>query len=62
MGAGASKWGDPVGVVGFDLGFTARKRSRKAGADDLFGFFWFELAARAAKSDGDGFECAGGRK
>jgi hypothetical protein len=49
------------GVVGFDLAFPTRKRSRKVGAAD-FAVFLFEVATGDAKSDGDGLEWAGGKK
>jgi hypothetical protein len=43
------------GVGGFDLVFPTRKMSRNVGVG-------FRALGRDAKSAGDGFECAGGRK
>ena len=49
------------GVVGFDRAFPTRKISRKVGAADLVPFL-YGAAAGDAKSEGDGFEWAGGKK
>lgn len=47
-----------TGVVGLDLDFPTRKISKNVG-DDFCGFFAF---MEAAKSWGEGFICAGGKK
>ena len=49
--------GDP----GFDRAFPTRKRSKNAGAEDLLCYFG-RAADMGARSEGFGFECAGGRK
>jgi hypothetical protein len=49
--------GDEVGVVGFDLTLP-RKRSMKVGVEGFLGIGRLE----GAKSDGDGFAWAGGKK
>lgn len=51
----------PVGEFGLDRAFATRKISRKAGPTDFVGFL-VGAATGDAKSEGDGLECAGGKK
>lgn len=65
IGAGASRCGEPVGVVGFDFDLAPLNKSRNPAVGvgglekDLEGFF---EGKDGAKSEGDGLEWAGGRK
>jgi len=51
-------FGEVCGDEGFDFDLPTLKRSRNVGEVGFFDAF----AAEYAKSEGDGFECAGGRK
>lgn len=51
-------WVGAEGVVGFDFDLPTRKMSRNAGDEAFRGY----VCTAGARSKGDGFECAGGRK